>query len=108
MDPADSEEDPLLLYQVTYTGCKRRRSKEAEGGHFRSLSEGYELSNDDHVTNLPQGDIYFYNSKNIFFEQKPISVPPLIIPCHFRQLQQQYALGKRNKIIIVDIVRLLI
>jgi hypothetical protein len=77
MDLAGSEEDPLLLYQVTYTytGCKRRRSKEAEGGHFRSLSEGYEPSNDDHVSNLPQGDIYFYNSKNIFFEQKPISMP---------------------------------
>jgi len=76
MDLADSEEDPLPLYQVTYTGCKIRRSKEAEGGHYRSLSEGYEPSNDDHVTNLPQGDIYFYNSKNIFFEQKPISMPP--------------------------------
>jgi hypothetical protein len=76
MDLADSEEDPLLLYQVTHAGCKRRRRKEAEGGHFRSWSEGCEPSNDDHVTKLPQGNIYYYNSKNIYFEQKLISVPP--------------------------------
>ena len=78
MDLDDSEEDPLLLYQVTSAGCKRRRSKEAEGGHFRSLSEGCEPSNDDYLTNLPQGNIYCYDSKNIYFEQKLISMstPP--------------------------------
>jgi len=68
MDLADSEEDPLLLYQVTHAGCKRR--KEAEGGHFRSLSEECAPSNDDHVTNLPQGNSYNYNFKKIYFEKK--------------------------------------
>jgi len=51
MDLADSEEDRLLPYQVTYAGCKRR--KEAEVGHFSSLSEVCAPSNDDHATNLP-------------------------------------------------------
>jgi hypothetical protein len=108
MDLADNEVDPLLLYQVTHAECKRRRSKEVESGHFRSWSEGCEPSNDDHVTKLPQCNTYYYNSKNIYFEQKLISMPPVDNRCHFRQLQQQYDLGKRNKIILVYIVRLFI
>jgi hypothetical protein len=92
MDLADSEEDPLLLYQVTYAGCKRRRSKEVECGYFRALSKGCEPSNDDHVANFPQDNITYYNSENVYFEQKHILVSPTMA-CHFRQLKQ-YDLGK--------------
>ena len=75
MDLAERDGDALLLYQVTYAGCKQRRSKEVEGGHFRALSKGCEPSNDHHVTNLPQGSLYYYNPTNIYFEQKLISMP---------------------------------
>jgi hypothetical protein len=42
------------------------------------LWEGFEPCNDDHITNLPPGNIHYYNSKNIYFEQKLI--PTVFFP----------------------------